>query len=403
MKKKTESIVLLRKMRNLAYNSTFVYPLVIKDGQGCYIEDIDGENYLDFTSNISSCPLGYGHPEIKEIINKFGSIGIHKIAGQDFYCKEHIFLAEKLLKITIPDSKVFFINSGAEAVENAIKLAYRKKGPLPGISCFNAFHGRTLGALSFTFSKEVQKTNFPEFSAKRIKFCTSDNDPEISSIEKLAKEYKISFIIVELIQGEGGINVASKKFANNLNLISKKFNIPLIIDEVQTGLARTGKWWAYQHYEVNPDIISIAKALQVGAVVFNKKFDPLQQGVLSSTWGGGSRIDMAIGTKIIEIIKRDNLISKINKNGNFLKKYLLELKEINDTIIDVKGIGLMLGIEVHTHSYRNKVIKELFKRKLLVLPSGTKTIRILPPLIITQQEILKGLEIFEKVLKEIKY
>ena len=112
---------------------------------------------------------------------------------------------------------------------------------------------------------------------------------------------------------------------------------------------------------------------------------------------------MAIGTKIIEIIKRDNLISKINKNGNFLKKYLLELKDINDTIIDVRGIGLMLGIEFHTHSYRNQVIKELFKRKLLVLPSGTKTIRILPPLIITQQEILKGLEIFEKVLKEIKY
>lgn len=390
-------------MRKLAYNSTFVYPLVIKDGQGCYIEDIDGERYLDFTSNISSCPLGYGHPEIKEIIKNFGSLGIHKIAGQDFYCEEHITLAEKLLKITIPDSKIFFINSGAEAVENAIKLAYRKNGPLPGISCFNAFHGRTLGALSFTFSKEVQKTNFPEFSAKRIKFCTSDNDPEIDSIEKLAKEYKISFIIIELIQGEGGINVASKKFASNLNLISKKFNIPLIIDEVQTGLARTGKWWAYLHYKVSPDIISIAKALQVGAVVFNKKFDPSQQGVLSSTWGGGSRIDMAIGTKIIEIITRDKLFPKINKNGNFLKKYLLELKEIHDTIIDVRGIGLMLGVEFHSHRYRNKIIKELFKRKLLVIPSGTKTIRILPPLIITKQEISKGLDIFEKVLKDIKY
>ncbi|HEX5186241.1 MAG TPA: aminotransferase class III-fold pyridoxal phosphate-dependent enzyme [Nitrososphaeraceae archaeon] len=390
-------------MRKFAYNSTFVYPLVIKDGQGCYIEDIDGEKYLDFTSNISSCPLGYGNPEIKEIIKKFGALGIHKIAGQDFYCKEHISLAEKLLEITNPYSKIFFINSGAEAVENAIKLAYRKNGPLPGISCFNAFHGRTLGALSFTYSKEVQKINFPEFSTRRIKFCTSDNDPEISSIEKLAKEYKISFIIVELIQGEGGVNVASKKFASNLNLISKKFNIPLIIDEVQTGLARTGKWWAYQHYQVTPDIISVAKALQVGAVVFNKKFDPNQQGVLSSTWGGGSRIDMAIGIKIIEIITRENLIPKINNNGNFLKKYLSELKEINNTIIDVRGIGLMLGIEFHTHGYRNKVIKELFKRKLLVIPSGIKTIRIMPPLIITKQEISKGLEIFENVLKEIKY
>ena len=145
MTKKSFSVV--KKIKKLIYNSTFVYPLVIKDGQGCYIEDIDGEQYLDFTSNISSSPLGYGHPEIKELVKRYGDIGAYKIAGQDFYCEEHILLAEKLLSITMSNSKIFFINSGAEAVENAIKLAYRKKGPLPGISCLNAFHDRTLGAL----------------------------------------------------------------------------------------------------------------------------------------------------------------------------------------------------------------------------------------------------------------
>lgn len=390
-------------MKKLAYNSTFVYPLVIKDGQGCYIEDIDGKQYLDFTSNISSCPLGYGHPEIKEIIKRYGDLGAHKIAGQDFYCEEHILLAEKLIAITMANSKVFLINTGAEAVENAIKLAYRKTGPLPGISCLNAFHGRTLGALTFTFSKEVQKSNFPEFSVKRVKFCTSDNDPEIDTIDKLVNNYKISFIITELVQGEGGLNVASKKFAKKINHISRKYNIPLIIDEVQTGLARTGKWWAFQHYGIKPDIIAIAKALQVGAVVFDKKLEPLQKGVLSSTWGGGNRIDMAIGLKIIDIISRDKLLEKVNKNGKFLKKCLMELKNINNTIIDVRGIGLMLGVEFHTTKDRNKVINELFKNKLLVLPSGVKTIRILPPLIITKQEICKGMEIFERVLREIKY
>ena len=118
----------------------------------------------------------------------------------------------------------------------------------------------------------------------------------------MAREYKISFIITELVQGEGGINVASKKFAKKLNLISIKYNIPLIIDEIQTGLARTGKWWAFQYYGIKPDMISIAKSLQVGAVVFDKKFEPTQQGVLSSTWGGGNRIDMAIGIKTIDII-----------------------------------------------------------------------------------------------------
>jgi 4-aminobutyrate aminotransferase len=401
MTKKSSYVV--KKMKKLTYNSTFVYPLVIKDGQGCYIEDIDGEQYLDFTSNISSSPLGYGHPEIKELIKRYGDIGAHKIAGQDFYCEEHILLAEKLLSITMSNSKVFFINSGAEAVENAIKLAYRKNGPLPGISCLNAFHGRTLGALTFTFSKKVQKSNFPEFSVKRIKFCTSDNDPEIDTIEKLAREYKISFIITELVQGEGGINVASKKFAKKLNLISSKYNIPLIIDEIQTGLARTGKWWAFQYYGIKPDMISIAKSLQVGAVVFDKKFEPNQQGVLSSTWGGGNRIDMAIGIKTIDIIARDKLLEKVNKNGDFLKQCLIELKNVNDTIMDVRGIGLMLGVEFYKKEDRNKVINKLFKNKLLVLPAGIKTIRILPPLIITKQEISKGLEIFERVLKEIKY
>jgi 4-aminobutyrate aminotransferase len=401
MTKKSFSVV--KKIKKLIYNSTFVYPLVIKDGQGCYIEDIDGEQYLDFTSNISSSPLGYGHPEIKELIKRYGDIGAYKIAGQDFYCEEHILLAEKLLSITMSNSKVFFINSGAEAVENAIKLAYRKKGPLPGISCLNAFHGRTLGALTFTFSKEVQKSNFPEFPVKRIKFCTSDKDPEIDAIEKLACEYKISFIIIELVQGEGGINVASKNFAKKINLISRKYKIPLIIDEIQTGLARTGKWWAFQYYDIKPDIISIAKSLQVGAVVFDKKFEPTHRGVLSSTWGGGHRIDMAIGLKIIDIIEREKLLDKVYKNGDFLKQYLIELKNVNDTIMDVRGMGLMLGVEFYKKEDRNKVINKLFKNKLLVIPAGIKTIRILPPLIITKQEISKGLEIFERVLKEIKY
>jgi len=401
MRKRSFSVV--NKMKKLTYNSTFIYPLVIKDGQGCYIEDIDGAHYLDFTSNISSCPLGYGNPEIKEIIKRYSDNGTNKIAGQDFYCEEHVFLAEKLLAITMANSKVFFINSGAEAVENAIKLAYRKAGLLPGISCLNAFHGRTLGALTFTFSKKVQKNNFPEFPVKRIKFCTSDNDSEIDTIEKLTSEYNnISFIITELVQGEGGVNVASKKFAENIYRISRKYHIPLIIDEVQTGLARTGKWWSFQHYGIKPDILTIAKALQVGAVVFDKKFEPNQQGVLSSTWGGGDRIDMAIGIKTIDIIARDKILDKVNKNGNFLKQCLIELKNINDIIIDVRGIGLMIGVEFNTTRDRNKVINKLFKNKLLVLPSGIKTIRILPPLIITKQEISKGLEIFEKVLKEIK-
>ncbi len=401
MGKKSLSIV--KKIHKLAYNSTFVYPLVIKSGQGCYLEDVDGKRYLDFTSNIASCPLGYNHPELNESIKRYGNIGVHKIAGQDFYCEEHWELAEKLLSISDSDSKVFFVNSGAEAVENAIKLAYRLNGPLPGISCINAFHGRTLGALTFTFSKNVQKVNFPELPVKRIKFCISDDDPQIDSIKEIATEYKVSFILIELIQGEGGVNVASKKFVSNLHKTSIKYGIPLIIDEVQTGLGRTGKWWTYQHYGIKPAIVTIAKALQLGAVVFDKKFEPSKPGVLSSTWGGGSRIDMAIGRKTIDIIYKEKLLEKVNKSGTFLKKCLKDLEHKDTKIREVRGLGLMIGVEFHKKDIRNKIIKKLFKNKLLVLPSGEKTIRILPPLIITDAEISKGMAIFEKVLKEVNH
>ncbi len=400
--KKKKSLSIINKLNTLVYNSTFVYPLVIKGGQGCYIEDVDGKRYLDFTSNIASCPLGYSHPELNEIIKKYVGIGAHKIAGQDFYCEEHSQLAEKLLSISKSNSKLFFINSGAEAVENAIKIAYRRKGPLPGISCINAFHGRTLGALAFTFSKEVQKSNFPEFPTKRIKFCITNNDPEIDTIQKIVNENKISFIITELVQGEGGVNVASKKFIANLKKVSRKYDIPLIIDEVQTGLGRTGKWWTYQHYNIKPDIVTIAKALQVGAVVFDKKLEPHKPGVLSSTWGGGSRIDMAIGMKTIDIISKEKLLESVNKSGDFLIKNLMELKNRYNIIMDVRGLGLMLGVEFLKKEIRDKIIYKLFKNKLLVIPSGVKTIRILPPLIITENEISKGLNIFEKILKEFK-
>src|SRR5574341_2239047 len=151
---------IISEIHDTSYNSTYTYPLVIKDGDGCNLVDVDGNKFLDFTSNIGSCPLGYSHPKILEVLKKYSSNGAHKIAGQDFYCEEHAQLAKKLISKFPGNSKTFLINSGAEAVENAIKLAYKKMGALPGVSCINAFHGRTLGALTFTFSKEIQKANF---------------------------------------------------------------------------------------------------------------------------------------------------------------------------------------------------------------------------------------------------
>lgn len=392
---------LVDEFKKIVYESTFTYPLVIKTGRGCVIEDIDGIEFLDFTSNIGSCPLGYSHPDILEVIKEYCSSerGVHKIAGQDFYCEEHFNIAKKLLSISKKNSKVFFINSGAEAVENAIKIAYKKMGPLPGISCSSDFHGRTLGALSFTLSKEVQKTNFPELPVKRIKFCTSDSDPQINQLESLLKEYKVAFILTEIIQGEGGLNVASKLFIQNIRKLANDYKIPLIFDEVQSGMGRTGKWWAFEHYGVEPDIMTVAKALQVGATVYDKNYDPPEPGVLSSTWGGGSRIDMAIGSRIIEIILNNNLLSNSQKIGDMLLKNFINMVGING-LIDARGIGLMIGLEFDTKMTRDVIVNRLYKKGLLVLPAGMKSIRIMPPLIINEEEAMKGSSLINDTINE---
>jgi len=392
---------LVDEFKNITYDSTFTYPLVFKTGRGCVIEDIDGIEFLDFTSNIGSCPLGYSYPDILDVIKEYSSSerGVHKIAGQDFYCEEHFDIASKLLSISKKNSKVFFINSGAEAVENAIKIAYKKMGPLIGISCNGDFHGRTLGALSFTMSKEIQKTNFPELPVKRIKFCTSDSDPEINQLESLIKEYKVAFIITEIIQGEGGLNVASKLFIHHIRKLADEYKVPLIFDEVQSGMGRTGKWWAYEHYGIEPDIMTVAKALQVGATVYDKGYDPSEPGVLSSTWGGGSRIDMAIGTKIIEIILKNNLLSNSQKIGDVLLKNFVDIVGING-LIDARGIGLMIGLEFDTKVTRDFIVNSLFKKGLLILPAGMKSIRIMPPLIINEEEAMKGFSLISDTIHE---
>jgi 4-aminobutyrate aminotransferase len=392
---------LVDEFKNITYDSTFTYPLVIKTGRGCVIKDIDGIEFLDFTSNIGSCPLGYSHPDILEVIKEYCSSerGIHKIAGQDFYCEEHFDIASKLLSISKKNSKVFLINSGAEAVENAIKIAYRKMGPLIGIACNGDFHGRTLGALTFTMSKEIQKTNFPELPVKRIKFCTSDSDPEINQLETLIKEYKIAFILTEIIQGEGGLNVASKFFIHRIRKLADEYEIPLIFDEVQSGMGRTGKWWAYEHFGVEPNIMTVAKALQVGATVYDKDYDPPNPGILSSTWGGGSRIDMAIGTRIIEIILKNNLLSNSQKIGDMLLKNFVDIVGING-LIDARGIGLMIGLEFDTNVTRDFMVNNLFKKGLLILPAGMKSIRIMPPLIINEEEAMKGFSLINDTINE---
>jgi len=396
---------IVKRTQKACVKTTFAYPLVVKNGYGCYLEDVDGNRFLDFTSNVCSCNIGYNHPEVLEAIESFLGVGAHKIAGQDFYSKEEAELAEKILDIVpLSLSKVLLVNSGAEAVENAIKFAFRRKGPLPGVSCTGAFHGRTLGALTLTDSKAVQKKNYPEINHELIKFCTNDKDTWINYLEDLIKrEWVPAFVIAECVQGEGGYNVASKKFIKTLSKVSRKYDFPFIIDEVQTGMGRTGKWWAFQHYGVRPDIMTAAKSLQVGAVVSSKKYAPNEEGAVSSTWGGGHRIDMLVGLKTIEVIEREKLLLNAEKMGTYIKRRLEEMKSrYNKKIFDVRGLGLMLAFELPDSKKKQEFVHTAFKKGLLLLGCGDKSIRVVPPLTITKEDADKGLDIIDEVVKSIK-
>ena len=194
------------------------------------------------------------------------------------------------------------------------------------------------------------------------------------------------------MQGEGGYNIASQQFVQNLRKATEKRGVPLILDEVQSGMGRTGKWWAFEHYGVVPDIMSAAKALQVGATAYRGDYDPGQQGVLSSTWGGGSRIDLAVGATVIEVIKRDRLLANALVMGERLKKGLADIVG-KKGIIDVRGLGLMIGVEFDTKENRDSALQQAFRRGLLLLPAGQKAMRVIPPLVITGEEVDEGLEL----------
>ncbi len=385
--------------------SIFAYPLVPIDGKGCYIKDIDGGWFLDFNSNLSTNNIGYGNPEIKEIIREYSKTGIQKIAGTDFFSEEALVLAKKILEI-VPKNlrKVFFVNSGAEAVENALKLVYNKKGPYTGVCMKNAFHGRTLGALTFTNSKSIQKKNFPFFPHHELDFCGEKGYCNYKELEELiARELTPAFVIMESVQGEGGYRPASKEFVRYLRKITKEHNIAFILDEVQSGMGRTGKWWSFEHYGVKPDIMAAGKSLQVGATITSNEYDISKKdaGVIGSTWGGGHRLDLALGAKVIEIIKKEKLLRNAERMGKYFMKRLKEIQQKYPAkIIDVRGLGLMIGVEMNNKAREEKIVHEAFKQKLLLLGCGEKTIRIAPPLIIERETTDKGIEIFENLVRK---
>jgi len=389
---------ILQKLRKLNGAWNYPYPFVLShEGDRCHFKDIDGNIFLDFASQISSNPFGYNDKDINQVLRRYKKSPV-KYAGQDFVVKEHLTLIEELLKTTKKNlNSAFLVNSGAEAVENAIKIAMRmRKKAKFGISFENSFHGRTIGALSLTNSKVIHKKNFFSIPMRRLPY----NESAIIKLENLIKREisseEIAFIIMEPVQGEGGYNFPSKKMVNDIANFCRVQGIPFIADEVQTGMGRTGKFWCMEHYNVVPNIMSSAKALQAGAVISNRKNFP-EPGSISSTWGGGDTINLAIGIEIIKKIRKSNLLNHVNHIGEYLMK---RLKELN--LEKVRGKGLMIAFDMPNKKIQKDFIVECAKNGLVLLGCGEKSIRVIPPYVVSRKDVGEAIEIIEKSFKNIR-
>jgi 4-aminobutyrate aminotransferase len=377
------------------------YPFVHSgEGSGCYFQDIDKNVFLDFGSQIASNPLGYNHSALKRASREYIGKSPIKYAGQDFTIKEHLLLLDELIKITPKNVNAgFLINSGAEAVENAIKIAMRHQQSAKfGISFTGAFHGRTIGALSCTNSKMVQKKNYMAMDMRRLPF----GDDAVKRFEELltheAAPEDVGFVILEHVQGEGGYHVAPQKMVKGIRRIAKQYGIPYIADEVQAGMGRTGKWWAFEHAGIIPDVISSAKALQVGATLANKKMFPKEHGSISSTWGGGHALDLANGIATIKTIKKDKLLSRNVIMGNYLRKGLHTIAEQHPSIENIRGLGLMNAFDFDTKEFRDKFILQMLKQGIVLLGCGATGVRLIPPYVIEKKDIDVFLVEMEKAL-----
>ncbi len=376
-------------------------PLVLVRGKGFYVWDADGNRYLDFFPGWGVNNLGHCHPQVVRAIKRQAEKLIH--ISNSYYSQPQVELAKMLCELSFAD-KVFFCNSGAEANEGAIKLARKYANINLGsdryeiITMLGSFHGRTMAALTATGQRKYQKGFEPLLAGfKYAKF--NDLDALKKAISK-----NTCAIMLELIQGEGGVNSASLEYVKNLRKLCNEENLLLILDEVQTGIGRTGKMFAYQQFGIKPDIMTLAKALgggvPIGALLTtNKVAASFQPGDHASTFGGNP-LACASAIAVLETIKRKNLLENSTKTGDYFLKRLRELKKEYSSILDVRGKGLMIGIELDFPG--EEIVKNFIKEGVLVNCTQKNVLRFMPSLTIGKKEIDAFLRIFKKVFKKYK-
>jgi 4-aminobutyrate aminotransferase len=404
------------------------YPLVAKRGRGIVVEDVDGNEFFDFSAGIAVTSTGHCHPEVVAAIQKQAGELIH-MSGTDFYYESLVTLAERLSKIApMPGPhKIYYGNSGAEAVECALKLARYHTKRQQIIAFFGAFHGRTMGALSLTASKPQQKRRFSPLvpGVTHIRYpdvyrgCAGGpQDAEKFALgcaryieDKLFKTIlapeEVAAIFVEPIQGEGGYVVAPTIFMQELRRICDKHGILLVVDEVQSGIGRTGKWFAVEHTGVHPDIVCMAKGIASGMPlgVTLSKADVMDwiPGSHASTFGGNP-VCIAAALATLEVIEKEGLLRNSQEVGDHMMKRMADWPAKHKIVGDVRGRGLMIGVEIvkdqatreYGASLRDRIVEAAFERGVLLLGCGPSTVRISPALVVTKDEADVAIDVLEE-------
>ena len=406
------------------------FKLVAERAQGVWVEDVDGNVFLDCNAGVAVCSTGHCHPEVVNAIQRQAEQLIH-MCGTDYYYRHMPALAKKLDEIVpVPSpTRTHFANSGTEAVETALKLAMHATGREKFIAFFNSFHGRTLGSLSLTSSKTAQRLGFkrqaldvvhvPYPNEFRNPFRAEDcgdggagqgalNWIEERLFKTTTPPEEVAAIIVEAVQGEGGYVPAPTNFLQGLRRICDQHGILLVVDEVQSGMGRTGKMFASDHHDLKPDIVCIAKGigsgLPIGATVARASLMDWKPGAHASTFGGNP-VCIAAALKTIELLE-GGLVKNSADVGGYLKSELQKLMKKYDCIGDVRGMGMMLGVEFVTDKASNTPAPELrdrvevacFERGLIILGAGSNAIRWSPPLILTRENVDVAIEIFDQAI-----
>ncbi len=408
---------------------TRVYPLVVEKAEGLWVRDVDGNSFLDFTSGIAVCSTGHCHPRVVKAITEQAGKLLH-MSGTDFYYPPEIILARKLVELAPwgGKGKVFFGNSGAEAIEAAFKLARWHTRRHLNLAFFGAFHGRTMGALSLTASRTIQKehynpllpgvTHVPYPNCYRCSYGGCDRRCGAECVQWIEDllfrttipPEEVAAIFVEPIQGEGGYIVPPPMFHKELHRLARKYGILYVADEVQSGMGRTGKMFAMEHFGVAPDIIAVAKGIAsgmpLGAMIAREELMDWDAGSHASTFGGNPVSCMA-ALATIELLEEE-LTANAAARGEELTAGLRELQKEIECIGDVRGMGLMVGVELvkdretkeRASDLRNKVVREAFSKGLLVLGCGENTLRLCPALTVSSDEISVCVSILGDVLRE---